>query len=364
MARDYAKTNFAIWQDPDWRALPILAQHFYKMLWEHSEISWCGVVDWRPLKLVGRGSGWTPDLVSMVSDCLRARHFLVVDEDTEECLVRSWIRFDGLMRQPRLAASMTKAFVDVGSNNLRGAIVYELAKLQRIEPEAKGWTHPSVIELLQLPQVNAKALPVPADPFVGDFDISFRSVSGSLSVSVSDAFGRNSAHRLGDVYNPPTTATATSQQQHLNAADPEPVAEGSDTTPPTSSADAEREDVERLCKHLADRVESNGSKRPTIGKTWRDAARLMLDRDQRTELQIHAAIDWCQNDEFWRANVMSMPTLRQKYDQLRLKAQQEQGKGSGRPFGVWHPDGRAPGPGEVATDGTPLPPLPPKWEDS
>lgn len=92
-----------------------------------------------------------------------------------------------------------------------------------------------------------------------------------------------------------------------------------------SAADApdppsERADVERLCTHLADRIEANGVKRPTIGKSWRDSARLMLDRDGRSEDKIHAAIDWCQDDEFWRGNVLSMPTLREKYDQLRLHA--------------------------------------------
>ncbi|MFC6867577.1 hypothetical protein [Haloechinothrix salitolerans] len=85
--------------------------------------------------------------------------------------------------------------------------------------------------------------------------------------------------------------------------------------------DSERPDVERLCTHLANRIEANGSKRPRITAKWRDAARLLLDRDGRTEEQVRAAIDWCQADEFWRANVMSMPKLRAKYDQLRLQAQ-------------------------------------------
>lgn len=92
----------------------------------------------------------------------------------------------------------------------------------------------------------------------------------------------------------------------------------------TSEADAPdappRLDVERLCAHLADRIEANGSKRPTITKKWRDAARLLLDKDGRTEDQVRAAIDWCQADEFWRGVVMSMPKLRDKYDQLRLQA--------------------------------------------
>jgi len=91
----------------------------------------------------------------------------------------------------------------------------------------------------------------------------------------------------------------------------------------TSTANAVedvRADVARLCGHLADRIEANGSNRPAITKRWRDAARLMLDRDGRTEQQITAAIDWCQAHEFWRANILSMPKLREKYDQLRLQA--------------------------------------------
>ena len=41
--------------------------------------------------------------------------------------------------------------------------------------------------------------------------------------------------------------------------------------------------------------------------------------------QIIAAIDWCQSDEFWRANILSLPKLREKYDALRLQAQRGSG---------------------------------------
>ena len=107
---------------------------------------------------------------------------------------------------------------------------------------------------------------------------------------------------------------------------------------PTDVADApsstlalvSRDDVTRLCDHLADRIEANGSNRPTIGKGWHDAARLMLDRDGRTEQEIHGAIDWCQQDEFWRSNILSMPKLREKYDQLRLQAQRQGRAGTPR----------------------------------
>ena len=100
------------------------------------------------------------------------------------------------------------------------------------------------------------------------------------------------------------------------------------TSQPSSSsakrktANDGRDDARRICEHLADRIEANGSNRPNITVRWLDSARLLIDQDSRTEEQIHKAIDWCQDDEFWRANVMSLPKLRAKYDQLRLRAMQ------------------------------------------
>jgi len=99
-------------------------------------------------------------------------------------------------------------------------------------------------------------------------------------------------------------------------------------TQKTSPIGDPRHDVEQVCRHLADRVEGNGSKRPTINKGWRDAARLMIDRDKHTVDQIMRAIDWCQGNEFWRGNILSMPKLRDKYDQLRLAAEAERGSRS------------------------------------
>lgn len=90
---------------------------------------------------------------------------------------------------------------------------------------------------------------------------------------------------------------------------------------PSDAVSIARQDVERLCARLADRIEQNGSKRPTVTTKWRDSARLLIDKDGHTEEQVRAAIDWSQNHEFWRGNILSMPKLREKYDQMRLQAQ-------------------------------------------
>ncbi len=82
----------------------------------------------------------------------------------------------------------------------------------------------------------------------------------------------------------------------------------------------ERLDVLRICKHLADRIEENGAKRPNVTKSWLTAARLMLDADGRPEAEVHQAIEWATRDPFWMSNILSMPKLREKYDQLKLQA--------------------------------------------
>lgn len=81
-----------------------------------------------------------------------------------------------------------------------------------------------------------------------------------------------------------------------------------------------RDDVTRLLDLLDEELRKNGSKVPARTKKNVDAARLMLDRDGRTEEQIATAIRWCQADEFWRSNILSMSKLREKFDTLRQQA--------------------------------------------
>lgn len=104
--------------------------------------------------------------------------------------------------------------------------------------------------------------------------------------------------------------------------------------PSSSLAVQDRPELMRLCVLLADLIEGNGSKRPTITKTWLDSARLLLDKDlvrpdyptpERRVLAAEACIRWCQADEFWRGNILSMPTLRRQFDKLRLSAARRPG---------------------------------------
>lgn len=132
------------------------------------------------------------------------------------------------------------------------------------------------------------------------------------------------------------SSNASVDAAHVDAAPtrPDPTRPKVVKTPSESSSSGldkpgARADVDRLCGHLADRVEQNYGKRPTVGKCWRQAARLLLDSDGHTEDQIIRAIDWATDDEFWRPNVRSMSKLREKYIQLREAARRAQAKQNG-----------------------------------
>jgi hypothetical protein len=121
------------------------------------------------------------------------------------------------------------------------------------------------------------------------------------------------------------------------------VVSGDRRSKPSRRKRPDRPDVERLCAHLAESIIANGSRPPNVGQKWRDAARLLLDKDGRAEDKAHLLIDWCQQDHFWRQNIHSMPTFRRQYDKLRLAAIAEWEKKK-RPAS----NGRQPTPDEFA----------------
>lgn len=84
-----------------------------------------------------------------------------------------------------------------------------------------------------------------------------------------------------------------------------------------------RSDVSQMCEYLAEWIEKNGSKKPVITKAWETEARLLIDKDGRDFPTAMRLICWSQEDSFWKGNVLSMPTFRKKYDQLRLAANRQ-----------------------------------------
>ena len=139
MAREYARVRVDVWLDDDFRRLSPAAQHLYFVLLTSPQLSYCGVTDWRPGRIAAVAQGWIVEQVIAAAKELTERLYIVPDEGTEEVLIRSFIRHDGLMKEARVAVSMVKAFGAVASNAIRGVIVHELHRLRAEDESLNGW---------------------------------------------------------------------------------------------------------------------------------------------------------------------------------------------------------------------------------
>lgn len=121
-----------------------------------------------------------------------------------------------------------------------------------------------------------------------------------------------------------TTVVNDSPLPDPQASDPESPAPS-----PAAKTSEVRDDVEQICNRLAKWIVHNGSRTPAVSEKWRTEARLLIDRDRRPLDEITRIIDWCQKDQFWKGNILSMPKFREKYDRLRIAAGNEQGRQNG-----------------------------------
>ena len=212
MAREHGRVNVEIWSDPEFRRLPPAAQHLYLLLWTSPGLTYCGTHDWRPGRLAALSSGWTADHIAAVGDCLAARYFLVIDDDTEEVLIRSWARFDGLLKQPRMAVSYATAYATVASERLRAVLVHETNKIRQAHPELTCWKDKRVAGMLEHPSVSAKEIPTPDDPF-GD------GVGDGVALGLAQTRGGVSPRVCTPPTPAPTPATTTDSSDGASSAD-------------------------------------------------------------------------------------------------------------------------------------------------
>lgn len=138
MARDRANIRTDIWADDHWRALSHGAQWLYHFILESPTLNLCGVADWRPSKWSRMSSDVERSDIELWAAELEQEHFLVVDLDTEEVLVRSFFRHDGILSQPNPMKGAAREFAGIGSSVIRSVISFELNRLKKEHPEGTG----------------------------------------------------------------------------------------------------------------------------------------------------------------------------------------------------------------------------------
>lgn len=147
MAREYAQIRLTIWNDDDFRALTPPAQWLYFLLLTHPTLTMAGVGDWRPSRLAVL-AGADVDLIEDAAVELAQRLYVVIDQETEEYLVRSFHRNDDLLKMPNMATAAARAAVKVTSAGLRGVLVHELHRLRGERPDLKGWASKELLDFM------------------------------------------------------------------------------------------------------------------------------------------------------------------------------------------------------------------------
>jgi hypothetical protein len=291
----------------------------------------------------------TSDEVRVALRELAERRFVVIDR--HELLVRTFIRNDGVADQPNVLRNALALARQIRSPTIRRVLAVELRKLPPAPPPREIAGKGGSKRMFVYPDPHAVADeidpggPPPSGlPVEGSAD---PTSNPSLNPSNNPSDNPSETLPFGTL---PTTLPGTpwgrgrgrgsssvgsNSSKNISSSEIADAIPDGDTAArpaptkkrPTRDEPQPRADVEQLCRHLANLIEANTGKRPTITQRWRDSARLLLDKDlarERDALAIATRLaDWATNDEFWRTNVLSMPTFRAKFTQLRLKARRE-----------------------------------------
>lgn len=159
MAREHANIRLDMWGDADWRALSRDAQWLYMMLLTHPDTNRAGVCDWRPGRIAKMANGVKAADVKKIATELERGLFVVIDEDTEEILVRSYVKYDGVLKQPNLTVTMVNDWCSVASERLRAVVAFEVQKLRAVRPEMPAWKVERIATLVETPGLDVRRDP-------------------------------------------------------------------------------------------------------------------------------------------------------------------------------------------------------------
>lgn len=129
MARTHGRIMAAIWNDGDFIALRGSAQRMFMFLLSQPDLSHAGLLPMRVNRWAKKAEDLTPKAVRDELTYLAQRDYVVVDEDTEEVLIRTMVRNDGVYKQPKVMIRMREDARQIESPLLRAAFRQELDRL-------------------------------------------------------------------------------------------------------------------------------------------------------------------------------------------------------------------------------------------
>jgi hypothetical protein len=126
MARTHARLLCSIWQDQDFQALDSGAQRLYLYLLSQPRLSLVGLVDLTPRRWANAAPDLDESSIRRSFDALLDTRFVLCDEETQEVLIRTYVRHDGAHKSWQLTKAMWSAWGTIQSQFLRLSVLYEL----------------------------------------------------------------------------------------------------------------------------------------------------------------------------------------------------------------------------------------------
>lgn len=169
MTRQYAQIQLRIWIDDDWKALTMEAQHLYELLLSQEDMGPAGLIPLRPRRWANLSANGSVEKVMSALAELDGASFLVVDIETSEVLVRTFLRNGKGYRHIRFLRLALDQAACAESPRIRSALGQELAQLPKVEvPTATGRNARAVeeaqAEQQHLDEVVSTLLDAPPDP--------------------------------------------------------------------------------------------------------------------------------------------------------------------------------------------------------
>ncbi|MEU0940385.1 hypothetical protein [Embleya sp. NPDC005971] len=129
MPRNFARLLTRIWRDPDFRLLPESAQFRYVFLLSQPNLNHAGVLPltfqrWASSSVDGDAARILADL-----ELLHERRYIVLDRETEEVLIRTFVINDDVYKAPRVMGSMVASAQEIVSPLLRAALLAEVGRI-------------------------------------------------------------------------------------------------------------------------------------------------------------------------------------------------------------------------------------------
>jgi hypothetical protein len=129
MARGHGRILTSIWEDAEFLMLDQGRQRLYLFLISQPNLNHAGLLPLTLRRWARKAFGLTASELDEHLVALDAARFIVMDEDTEELLIRSFVRNDGVWKQPKVMGAMVSGAQEISSRKLRLALLAEMDRI-------------------------------------------------------------------------------------------------------------------------------------------------------------------------------------------------------------------------------------------